>query len=625
MTNSKNRFDYTGIKELSSKQKQIKNKIDNNPDPNERKELRKERNQTLTKLHKLVRNEEKAIIESQIEAIENTKDDSCRMFQAIKDIKRSKPKEALLIKTHDGTLTADPKKQCELIAEHFQHQFYKSAESLPDVASQPMKTPFTRTEIKGAVKKLKNNKSAGMDDVVAELIKYGPDLLYDEIAVIFNSVAETGECPREIVFGILCALQKPGKSKGPLDHLRPIILLSMLRKILAICIRDRTIERIDAEIPPSQAAYRKGRSTTEHVFATKILCEKAVTSLDFKIFLKLIDMSKAFDTIKRRALIKDLQKILDPDEVHIIRQLLDVKLSVRCEKEDSEFFPTDTGVPQGDAFSANQFTFYLAKTLEEIVTNEHDYHDYPPDDKVVNIEMQYADDITGISSSQEMIMANEDKMTGKLSDRGLCVNQSKTENYEVYRGCDGEWKKCKLLGSKLDTDEDIKRRKGLAVSVIKEKKDIFNGNLDFITKMRIFNCYITAIFLYNSELWTLTETKLKSIDAFHRRLLRSAVLNIRWPARISNEDVYILTEAEPWSNVILRRQLSWFGHLMRLSEDTPARKALKIALEPSKRPRGRPPLTWIMMMKKTFERIGLTWDRAGEIAQDRIEWNNIIM
>ena len=34
-------------------------------------------------------------------------------------------------------------------------------------------------------------------------------------------------------------------------------------------------------IPLSQAAYRKGRSTTEHVFAMKILCEKAMTSCDY--------------------------------------------------------------------------------------------------------------------------------------------------------------------------------------------------------------------------------------------------------------------------------------------------------------------------------------------------------
>ena len=59
--------------------------------------------------------------------------------------------QALLIKTRDG-LTANPKKQCELIAEHFQHQFFKSAESLPDIANQPMKTPFTKAEINGAVK-----------------------------------------------------------------------------------------------------------------------------------------------------------------------------------------------------------------------------------------------------------------------------------------------------------------------------------------------------------------------------------------------------------------------------------------------------------------------------------------
>ena len=63
----------------------------------------------------------------------------------------------------------------------------------------------------------------------------------------------------------------------------------------------------------------------------------------------------------------------------------------------------------------------------------------------------------------------------------------------------------------------------------------------------------------------------------------------------------------------------------RLAHNTPARKALEIALEPSKRPRGRPPLNWITMMKEKFSRIGLTWDQAFEVAQDRIEWNNMYL
>ena len=68
-------------------------------------------------------------------------------------------------------------------------------------------------------------------------------------------------------------------------------------------------EKINKEIPISQAAYCNGGSTTEHVFSCKILAEKAATSTNFEIHYLLLDMSKAFDSIIRSELVKDLQKI----------------------------------------------------------------------------------------------------------------------------------------------------------------------------------------------------------------------------------------------------------------------------------------------------------------------------
>ena len=131
-----------------------------------------------------------------------------------------------------------------------------------------MKIPFTSEEIETAIKQLQNNKSTGRDNVKAELLKYGTEDIAKEIAIIYNEIARTGDYPKEIVQGVITAIQKPGKTKGPIENLRPITLLSMLRKILAICLKKRIITKIDTEIPPSQAAYRQGRSTTEHVFAT---------------------------------------------------------------------------------------------------------------------------------------------------------------------------------------------------------------------------------------------------------------------------------------------------------------------------------------------------------------------
>ena len=91
----------TKIKELSETQKNIKLKQDNIKDVETRKKLQKERNKILIELHQLVRKQEDKHIEEQIKEIENTKDNSSRMFRAIKQIQKMKPKTPLLIHTKE--------------------------------------------------------------------------------------------------------------------------------------------------------------------------------------------------------------------------------------------------------------------------------------------------------------------------------------------------------------------------------------------------------------------------------------------------------------------------------------------------------------------------------------------
>ena len=120
--------------------------------------------------------------------------------------------------------------------------------------------------------------------------------------------------------------QKPGKPKGHVQNLRPITLLSMKRIVLAVCMKKRIVDKLDAEIPPSQAAYRAGRSTIEHVFAAKVLVEKVITSANYPIHLLMLDMSKAFDTVNRSTLMQELAKVLNPDKLHIINVLTNTQL-----------------------------------------------------------------------------------------------------------------------------------------------------------------------------------------------------------------------------------------------------------------------------------------------------------
>ena len=134
---------------------------------------------------------------------------------------------------------------------------------------------------------------------------------------------------------------------------------------------------MDQMIPLSQAPYRNKRSTTEHVFSMKILCEKAMTSCDYLTQNLLLDMTNAFETINREHLHKLLSDILDPDELSIMNILLnDVTLQVKNNKAKGQTFTT-LGIPQGDCLSAILFTLYLSNTLSaKIPTHpyDHNYH-----------------------------------------------------------------------------------------------------------------------------------------------------------------------------------------------------------------------------------------------------------
>ena len=566
------------------------------------------------------------------------------MFKAIRALKSIKPKKKLVVEGENG-LATNEKQQAEIITDHFNKVFVKEDEKeIENIEPKEMTTPFTEKEVQAAVKSLSNNKSPGCDNLKAELIKHCPETIFQGIAILLNHIATTGEYPNEVKTGILIPLPKPGKKQGPPQNLRPIILLSILRKILAIIMIRRTAEKLNSIIPITQAAYRPGRSTTEHVFTLKILAEKAITSSNYEIHLLLLDMSKAFDTVKRATLIQDLKEVLEEDELHIFYILLkDVQYQVRCGETYGKRITTNVGTPQGDCASALLFTLYLAKSLQDqraeheeehnyarpnerkdeltpAHLQDHNYHKILPKNSI-NIDQQYADDIsyaTTNSATRENIKMTVPK---KLKKRNLNVNLEKTEEYTISRTAD-DWKKCKYLGSLLETENDIKRRKGLAIDAFNTLNKFFaNPRASITTKAKIFKAFITSIFLYNSEIWTLTKEQERKVDVFQRSLLRR-ILKVTKLDKIRNEDLYEKTRTTPWSQLIKQRRLRWLGHLLRLDERTPARQALDEFNRKTKRPRGKPKHTWWQMIEKDTAITNI--DHMTQLANDRAAWRDLV-
>ncbi|GFR76113.1 retrovirus-related Pol polyprotein LINE-1 [Elysia marginata] len=280
--------------------------------------------------------------------------------------------------------------------------------------------PITAGEVKKSLDRLKNNRASGQDGISAELLKYGTKALDEQLAIIFNDTFENHQDPN-INVGELIAIPKPGKPKGPPKNLRPITLLNTIRKALSIITLHRIRLQVEKYLSPSQSGFRTDRSTADVVWTHKWLAAKT-NAENVEIKITGIDMSAAFDTIDRKALLDILKTIIDEDEVRIIRFLLSntvVNTKVNKATEEKPFI-SNVGTPQGDSLSPVLFIIYLEHDLRDIPTNIS-----PPTDieRLLPREVAYTDDVDFVSP--EFIKVEE--VQKALERHRLFVNMDKTD------------------------------------------------------------------------------------------------------------------------------------------------------------------------------------------------------
>ena len=224
----------------------------------------------------------------------------------------------------------------------------------------------------------------------------------------------------------------------------------------------RCWNRLSTKIPKGQPACQAGRGKTEH----------ALSSNYDIIYLLLLDMSKAFDTVSRGKLLKDRKQYLTPDELHMMSLLVkDVNLPVKMGREKGEKIKREIGIAQDDCLSAVLFIFYLAKSMdtENIVTDPSRSNSY------FEISPPYADDRAWASTAKHRIDHIKETIPGKLEERNLRINESKTEGYSIEQKGNEAWKECNVLGSILGTEKGINRERVLAIGAYKTLSNILSS------------------------------------------------------------------------------------------------------------------------------------------------------
>jgi hypothetical protein len=303
------------------------------------------------------------------EVINNT-DSSRQMFEAARSLAQCRKKATITVNDKHGKTIGSDQLKADALKTYFHEQFNdKNVMELSAFSDPPgsLEDPISESEVMSAVSKLKNGRACGPDGIPNELIKASGPIFNAEVARIYNQSFETNTYISDVGEGILTPLQKPGKPKGELKSIRPLTLLNGARKILSLITLKRIEKYIDDYTGPWQAAYKRGRSCSDLVWAQRMLIA-VVTKREFEYSKVNIDMSSAFNTIHRSTTIELLEEAGCPrDGIRLVQYLLsNTKLKVCVNKSCSAMFVFNNGACQGDSLSGKIFTLNLAGALYQI-------------------------------------------------------------------------------------------------------------------------------------------------------------------------------------------------------------------------------------------------------------------
>jgi len=122
---------------------------------------------------------------------------------------------------------------------------------------------------------------------------------------------------------------------------------------------------------------------------------------------------------------------------------------------------------------------------------------------------------------------------------------------------------CAYLGSLIHcsggSELEIKRHSAfIGESMFALDQNIWGSGITLETKLRLYNTCILPIFLYSSEIWCLTSTLEKRIDALDNWCLRR-ILHIHWTDFVSNDVIRSHMGQPLLSNTIRQRCLSFLS------------------------------------------------------------------
>jgi hypothetical protein len=179
--------------------------------------------------------------------------------------------KGLLNKEREPTVVLELQTGVTADGDNEQHKIYNSRNEysiLDNVDMEQIAQTPTQQEVVKCIMKLKNNKVPGEDNIVAEMIKCGGEILNRRIYELICRMWQNEEIPDRWRMGIICPIFKKG-DQFTYSNYRGIALLNVVYKVFSSMLNQRLKVIAELIVGEYQVGFHERKSTIDQIFVLK--------------------------------------------------------------------------------------------------------------------------------------------------------------------------------------------------------------------------------------------------------------------------------------------------------------------------------------------------------------------
>ena len=235
---------------------------------------------------------------------------------------------------------------------------------------------FSEEEYRKGIAALKNNKAAGIDDILVEQLKNLGPKAHKWLHTMLNTCFIENKIPKIWRQSKIIAILKPGKDSVIPKNYRPISLLCHTYKLYKRLTLNRVSPLLEQHLIKEQAGFRPGKSCTSQLLNLTHHIEDGYQR-GMTTGAAFVDMSAAYDTVNHRILIQKLYNTTQDSQLCRVfeNMLSNRRFCVELNNERSRWRKQKNGLPQGSVLSPILFNIYTNDQLIHDGTRNFIYAD----------------------------------------------------------------------------------------------------------------------------------------------------------------------------------------------------------------------------------------------------------